>query len=77
MHPDITQGLAAERIREWRDSAARGRLLREARRARHGAPAPVAGLFRLRAGSGRRAAAAVADCQAAAADHHPLGKRAA
>jgi hypothetical protein len=77
MHPDITQGLAAERIREWRESAARDRLLKQARRARHEAPASAAGLLRLRAGSVRRGETAAADEQVVTADHSPLGRRAA
>jgi hypothetical protein len=77
MHPDITQSLAAERIREWRDRAARDQLMKRARRVRHEAPAPAAGLLRLRAGSGHRSQAAGAAGQAAAADHRPLWRRAA
>jgi len=42
MHPDITQSLVADRVREWRDRAARDRLLRDARGGRHRAPAAAA-----------------------------------
>jgi hypothetical protein len=77
MHPDITQSLAAERIREWRDRAARDQLMKEARRARHEAPASAAGLLRLRAGSARRGQATAAGKRAVAADHRSPWRRAA
>jgi hypothetical protein len=76
MHPDITKGLVAERIREWRDRAARDRLLRDARNGRHAASAPD--LPRLRPGFGRSAEIVAADDLADAADHRPSpGRRAA
>ncbi len=37
MNPILTQALAGERIREWRDQAARNQLVNQARRARHDA----------------------------------------
>jgi hypothetical protein len=78
MHPDITQGLVAERVREWQDRAARDRLLREARNDRRAAPVSAPDLPRLRPGFGRRAAIAAADDHVNAADHRPSpGRRAA
>ena len=78
MHPDITQGLVAERIREWRDRAARDRLLRDARNARRMAPVSAPNLHRLRPGFGRHAEIAAADDRVDAADHRPSpGRRAA
>jgi hypothetical protein len=78
MHPDITQGLVAERIREWRDRAARDRLLREARNGRHAASVSAPHLPGLRPGFGRRAPIVAADDLADAADHRPSpGRRAA
>jgi ABC-type uncharacterized transport system ATPase subunit len=47
MHPTITQALVAERITDWRDSAARERLARHALRARR--DAEQAGLERSQA----------------------------
>jgi hypothetical protein len=44
MYPILTGALAAERIREWRDQAARDQLLRWARRARHEATPATAEL---------------------------------
>jgi hypothetical protein len=35
MYPILTEALAAERIREWHDQAARHQLVKQARRARH------------------------------------------
>jgi len=39
MHPIISQALAAERIREWRDQAARDRLAKQVRQRAHAATA--------------------------------------
>src|SRR5258707_1255540 len=47
MHPILTQALAAERVREWHDQAARHQLVKQARRARHEPrPAAAAGTWR-------------------------------
>ena len=37
MHPNLTQALVGERIREWHDQAARDQLVSQALRARHDA----------------------------------------
>jgi hypothetical protein len=48
MHPDILQGLAAERVKDWREQSASWRLSRLARRSQ---PAPRAGAVLFRAAS--------------------------
>jgi hypothetical protein len=76
MHPDITRGLAAERIREWRDRAGRDRLLRDARNGRRTALAAerLSPLVRF----GRRAEVVGANEHADAAGDCPSpGRRAA
>jgi hypothetical protein len=78
MHPDITQSLVAERVREWQDRAARDRLVRDARNGRRTTPVSLTDLPRLRPGFGRHAAIVAADDHVAAADHRPSpGRRAA
>jgi hypothetical protein len=42
MHPNLTQALVAERVREWRDRAARDQLAKQARQARREATAGAA-----------------------------------
>jgi hypothetical protein len=73
MHPDITQALVTDRVREWRDRAARDRLLRDARGRRHTAAAAdrLSPLIRL----GRRAGTVAAGDHAGAADHRPSPDR--
>lgn len=53
MHPILSQAVAAGRIREWHDQAARDQLANQARRARREAAAVAAELPRPRAGSGQ------------------------
>jgi hypothetical protein len=53
MHPNLTQALVADRVREWRDRAARDQLARQARQARREATAAAADLRRPRPGSRR------------------------
>jgi hypothetical protein len=78
MHPDITQSLVAERIREWRDTAARDRLLRGVRIGRRTTPGPATERLSPLVWFGRRAASAGADEQADAAGQCPSpGRRAA
>ena len=43
MHPILSQALAAERVREWEDRAARYRLAKQWRRARRQAAQAAAG----------------------------------
>ena len=50
MHPNLTQALVAERVREWRDRAARDQLAKQARQARREATAGAADLPRPRPG---------------------------
>jgi hypothetical protein len=75
MHPDITQGLAADRIREWRDRASRDRLLREARGGRHRVSAAAADRLSPLIRFGRRAEIVTAGDHADAADHRPSPDR--
>lgn len=79
MHPTITQALVAERVRDWRDLAARERLAAEAVRGRRAAKR--AGIERsgLPAERTRRPQdPVVADEPAGvAADRQPVGHRAA
>jgi hypothetical protein len=92
MHPMLSQAVAAERIREWRDQAGRDQLASQARRARRQAAAVAAELPRPRGGSGHpavpapaepvavasREPVAVASGQPAACeDRQPAGGRAA
>jgi hypothetical protein len=92
MHPITIQALAAQRIGEWRDQAARDRLVDQARRARREATLPAAGrsattLPEPRSGSwwpARRPAAsvveepaAVTSESAATEERQPAGGRAA
>jgi len=91
MHPILTQALAAERVREWHDQAARHQLVKQARRARHESTPAAAELPGPRPGSRRpaprtavpvtvasRQPAAVASGQPVASDGcPPVGKRAA
>jgi hypothetical protein len=78
MHPDITQSLAAERIREWRDRAGRDRLLRDARNGRRAASAPAAERLSPLVRFGRRAEVAGTNEHADAAGQRPSpGRRAA
>ena len=53
MYPLLNQAVAAGRIREWRDQAARDQLANQARRARREAAAVAAELPQPRAGSGQ------------------------
>ena len=53
MYPLLNQAVAAGRIREWRDQAARDQLANQARRARREAAAVAAELPRPRADSGQ------------------------
>ncbi len=83
MHPILAQAIAAERIREWRDQAARDGLAKQVRRRRHeAAPAP-AELPGPRPGSRRPAprpaVPLIVGSGPPAADHgrQPAGKRAA
>src|SRR5260221_7978313 len=55
MHPILTQALAAERVREWHDQAARHQLVKQARRARHESTPAAAELPGPRPGSPRPA----------------------
>src|SRR5260221_4433578 len=55
MHPILTQALAAERVREWHDQAARHQLVKQARRARHESTPAAAELPGPRPGSRRPA----------------------
>ena len=55
MHPILTQALVAERAREWEDKAARYRLAKRWRQARHEAARAGAGLPGPRGGSKRPA----------------------
>jgi len=74
MHPDITQALVTDRVREWRDRAARDRLLRDARGRRHTASAAadrLSPLIRL----GRRAETVAAGDHTGATDHRPSPDR--
>ena len=75
MHPDITQDLVADRIREWRDRAARDRLLREARSGRHTTAASAADKLGPLVRFGRRTEIVPPDDRAAAADHRPSPDR--
>jgi hypothetical protein len=75
MHPDITQGLVADRIREWRDRATRDRLLRDARRGRHTTAASAADKLSPLIRFGRRTEIVGAGDHAAAADHRPSPDR--
>jgi hypothetical protein len=93
MHPNLTQALVADRVREWRDQAARDQLARQARQARREATAAAADLPRPRPGSRRptrrpvvpaavvpvaEAPVAVASGQPTAGDdRQPAGARAA
>jgi hypothetical protein len=75
MHPDITKGLVADRIREWRDLAARDRLLRKARGGRHTTTTSAADRLSPLVWFGRRADVAVANDDVAATDHRPSPDR--
>jgi hypothetical protein len=77
MFPTMITALGAERIREWHEKAARDRLLKDAHRARHAAPASATRLAPLRAGFGRRTEIVTTDERAGAADAPPPGRRAA
>lgn len=83
MHPIISQALAAERVREWRDLAAQDRLANEALRARR-RPAPAGAKApqlrgRLRASSTRQAVLLAVPCEHSAAEDAgiPPGRHAA
>lgn len=75
MHPDITQGLVADRIREWQVRAARDRLLRKARGGRHTTAASAADRLSPLVWFGRRADTVGTSDHAAAADHRPSPDR--
>ena len=78
MYPSITQGLAAERIREWRAAADIERMVKDARRARAAAPVSAARRLRLLIGSGSRALAArPAGESAGTGQRRAAGRRAA
>jgi hypothetical protein len=75
MHPEISQMLVAERIKEWRDRAARDRQLKDALSGRHAVLA--ADLPRPFARHGRRAEIIAKDEHAGVADHRSSDRRAA
>jgi hypothetical protein len=77
MHPDISQELVAERIKEWRDRAARDWQLKDVTSGRHAVLAAAADLHRPWARLGRRPAIIAKDEHARAADHRSSGRRAA
>jgi hypothetical protein len=89
MHPNLTQALVADRVREWRDRAARDQLVRQARQARRAAtpaadelPGPRPGTRwwtrRQPAVAAAEAGVAVASGPSAAGDdRQPAGARAA
>jgi hypothetical protein len=77
MHPDISQELVAERIKEWRDRAARDWQLKDVTSGRHAVLAAAAERPRTWARLARRAAIIAKDEHAGAADHRPSGRRAA
>ncbi|HTS97852.1 MAG TPA: hypothetical protein VMI33_14655 [Streptosporangiaceae bacterium] len=79
MYPSMTQGLAAERIREWRAAADIDRMVKDARRARDAAPVSAARRLRLLIGSGSRAVAArpAGEQAGAAGQRRAAGRRAA
>jgi hypothetical protein len=92
MNPILSQALSAQRIGDWRDRAARARLVKQARRdrrdaARRPAAPPAVAVPQPRSGSGpaawRSAASAAGEpvvvASGSAADEHrpPAGGRAA
>ena len=72
MHPILSQALAAERVREWEDRAARYRLAREWRRARSRAAQVAAGSPGPRGGSRQRASLPAAGMPLARASREPV-----
>jgi hypothetical protein len=88
MHPILTEALVADRVREWRDRAARDQLARQARQARRAARLAADELPGPRSGSRwptRRPVVPAAEAPVAATsaqptagdDRQPAGVRAA